>query len=107
MARMKSSWFERRQHRPAHLHIVEGRMQVVHAEGADIAERIADIDVDVGVALEHRHEVGERGLPPVDLAVLERGRAAVAGSGMMTHSIRSTSMFLPPASQSAFSERGT
>ena len=32
---------------------------------------------------------------------------AVAGSGMTTHSMRSTSMFLPPASQDAFSCRGT
>ena len=33
--------------------------------------------------------------------------AAVAGSGMITHSMRSTFIFLPPASQECGSLRGT
>ncbi len=51
---------QRHLHGLAHLHVVEGRMQVVEAEGADVAERIGDVDLDVAVALQHRHEIRER-----------------------------------------------
>lgn len=46
---------------------------MVHPEGADIAEGIADIDADVLVLLQHGHEIGDRVLPPVDLTVLQGG----------------------------------
>ena len=49
-------------------------MQVVHPERTDVAERIGDVDVDVAVLLERRHQIGDRALPPIDLAVLQRGR---------------------------------
>ncbi len=47
---------------------------MVHPERTDVAERVGDIDADVAVLLEHRHEIGDRILPPIDLAVLQRGR---------------------------------
>src|SRR5215212_1190382 len=65
---------ERHEDRAAGPHIAERRVQVVHAEGADVAERIGDVDRDVAVLPEHRHEVGDRVLPPIDLAVLQRRR---------------------------------
>ena len=65
---------QRHQHRAPHAHVVEGRVQVVHPEGADVPERVGDVDGHVAVALQRRHQVGDGVLPPVDLAVLERGR---------------------------------
>jgi hypothetical protein len=38
---------QRHHHRAADPHVVEGRVQVVHAEAADVAERIGDVDGDV------------------------------------------------------------
>ncbi len=64
----------RHQHGAARFDVVERRMQVVHPEHADVAERIGDVDADVAVLLQHRHEIGNRILPPVHLAVLQRGR---------------------------------
>ncbi|GJD96138.1 hypothetical protein OCOJLMKI_3356 [Methylobacterium iners] len=61
----------RHQDRAADVRVVERRVEVVHPEGADIAKRIGDVDGDVQRALERRHEVGERVLPPVDFAILE------------------------------------
>ena len=72
---------ERHLHGAPHLHVVEGRVHVVHAERADVAERIGDVDLDVLVLLEHRHEIGDRRFPPVDLAVLQRRR----GGGGIGH----------------------
>ncbi len=65
---------EGREHGTSRLHIVEGRVQVVHPEHTDVAERVGDVDTDVAVLLEHRHEIGDRILPPIDLPVLQRGR---------------------------------
>jgi len=62
----------RHQHRAARPHVVERRVQVVHAEAADIAERIGDIDGNIAVLSQERYQVGNRGLPPVDLAALQR-----------------------------------
>jgi len=45
---------------------------MVHAEAADIAERIGDVDRDIAVLAQQRHQVGNRILPPVDLAALQR-----------------------------------
>jgi len=64
----------RHQDRAPRPHVVERRMQVIHAEAADIAERVGDVDPHVAIALEQRRQVGERLLPPVDLAVLQRRR---------------------------------
>ena len=63
----------RHQHRAPRPHVVERRIQEVHTERADIAEGIADVDADVLVLLQDGHEVRNRILPPVDLAVLQRG----------------------------------
>ncbi len=65
---------QRHHHGPARAHVVERRVEVVDAERADVAERVGDVDVEVAVALEQRHQVGDRVLPPIDLAVLQRGR---------------------------------
>jgi hypothetical protein len=69
---------QRRHHGLAHLRVVEGRVQVVHAEGADVAERIGDVDHHVPIAAQHRHQVGDRVLPPVDSPFCNAA-AAVAG----------------------------
>jgi hypothetical protein len=65
----------------------------------------AMFDLHAACPLQQRHEVGDGVLPPVDLAILQ-GAAAVPGSGIVIHSTRSTSMRLPPASQSALPRRG-
>ena len=49
----------------------------------------------------------EIGFSHQSISPLCSAEAAVAGSGMITHSIRSTSIRLPPASQDADSWRGT
>src|SRR5262249_3499776 len=61
-------------------HIVKGRMQVVHAEAADLAQRVGDIHHHVAVLAQRRNDVGERLLQPVDLAILQRSR----GSGRVS-----------------------
>jgi hypothetical protein len=43
------------QDRAARSHIVERRVQVVHAEKADIAKRVANIYCNVAVLLEQRN----------------------------------------------------
>ncbi len=54
---------------------------MVHAERADVAERVGDIDGDVAVLLQDRHEVRDRILPPINFAVLQGG----GGSGGIRH----------------------
>ena len=65
---------ERHLHRAPHLHVIEGGMHVIEAEGAEVAEWVGDVDLDVAVALQHGHEIRERGFPPVDLTRLQGGR---------------------------------
>ena len=72
----------RHQNRAPRPHVVERRVEVVHAEAADIAERIGDIDRDIAVLAQQRNQVGNRILPPVDLAVLQRGGG---GRGVRHH----------------------
>ncbi len=55
-------------HRLPRLHIVEGRMKVVELNDAHRARRGMDLELDVGIGLEHRQEVGLRILEVVDLA---------------------------------------
>ena len=65
---------ERHHHCAPDPHVVEGRIQVIDPERADIAQRVGDVHVDAAVLLQQRHEVGGRVLPPIDLAVLQRRR---------------------------------
>src|SRR5258706_5140567 len=61
----------RHQDCPACPHVVEGRVEMIHAEAADVAQRILDVDRDIAVLAEQWHQVGNRVLPPVDFAVLQ------------------------------------
>ncbi len=53
--------------------LVEGRIEVVHDAGAEVAERRGELRGDLRVGLQGRHKIADRVLPPVDLAVLEGG----------------------------------
>ena len=46
---------------------------MVHPQIADVAERVGDIHGEVAVLLQQRHHVGDRRLPPIDLARLQCG----------------------------------
>ena len=66
-------------HRAARADVVERRIQMIDTERTDIAERIGDIDRQSGGFAQQRHQVGQRGFPPIDLAALQRRRG---GSGI-------------------------
>ena len=53
---------------------------MVHAEGADVAEGVGNVDCNVAILAQQRHQIGNRILPPVDLATLQR-RAGGRGVG--------------------------
>src|SRR5207244_3633307 len=70
----------RRQHRPAHRRLVERRMQMDEAQTADLASAVLDRHDQSLVALQLRHQVDRRVLPPIALALLQgRCRGARVG----------------------------
>ena len=49
---------------------------MIEEQRADVAQPILDIHCDVAVFAQRRHQIGQRLLQPIDLAVLQRGRGS-------------------------------
>ena len=67
--------------RAACTHVIERRIEMIHAKAADVAQRIGDFYCDVAVPAQDRHQVGDGAFPPIHFAGLQRR----GGRGLIGH----------------------
>ena len=74
----KGALLHRRQQGAAHRRIVEGRMEKIEPQHAQIAGRVDHADLDIPVAAQQGQQIRQRGFPPIRLIILQgrprRGR---------------------------------
>jgi hypothetical protein len=68
------------QDRALRSHVVERWKEMVHGENADLAPGVANVHRQIAILLDYRQRVRNRPLPPIDLAILQRGSCG-AGVG--------------------------
>jgi len=81
-------------------------VQLIEAQQSHGAERVGILDREVGIGRENRAKSGD-GFSHQSTSPPPSAAAAVEGSDMTNHSIRSTLTTLPPDAQSGGSARGT